>query len=247
MEIINSHIHLGNSWIIDSDYSEQSLIDDMDRNQISGMCILPLAEPKPDNVEAHNRIRRFIEAHPDRRLWGIADMHPRHDDETYKKEIRRCMVDLGFKAVKLHPLLHAVNPNAHCAKKAFDAAREYDVPIMIHTGLGVPSALPALVIPRAKEYADVKIVLCHAGGQIFAQEAMIVGQMFDNIYLEPSWVPSISLAGMFAAVGKERVVFGSDGACNTMTEIAKAESVGLSEEQKEWYFAKTAKALYKLD
>ena len=55
-KIINTHIHLGGSWVTDSEYTEEQLLQNMEENGIDGMMVLPLAEPKPDNFEAHDRI-----------------------------------------------------------------------------------------------------------------------------------------------------------------------------------------------
>ncbi len=155
MEIINSHIHLGTSHILDSNYTEEQLLADMKRNGLSGMMVYPLVEPQPDNIEGHNRIHRFAQAHPGQ-VWGVVDMHPRHLEEDYCREVRRCVRDLGFVAIKLHPYLHGVNPNNSCTTKCFDMARELSVPIIIHTGLGIPFSLPALVTRRARQIPTLK-------------------------------------------------------------------------------------------
>ena len=70
--------------------------------------------------------------------------------------------------------------------------------------------------------------------------------MFDNVYLEPSWCNARSLKAMLNAVGKERIIFGSDGDFNTKAELVKPDIVGFTEEEKEWYFAKSARKLYRL-
>ncbi|MBQ6913660.1 MAG: hypothetical protein IJQ30_05385, partial [Acidaminococcaceae bacterium] len=80
MEIINSHIHLGGSRVIDSNYSEESVLADMENNGLSGCMVYPLAEPTPDNFKAHDRVYKFIQDHPEKNIWGVADMHPRHDE-----------------------------------------------------------------------------------------------------------------------------------------------------------------------
>ena len=247
MEIINTHIHLGGSRVIDSNYSEESVLADMANNGLTGCMVYPLAEPTPDNFQAHDRVYKFIQDPPDKNIWGVADMHPRHDEDVYFNEVKRCVKELGFKAIKLHPLYHAVSPTHKAAEKVFRAARELDVPVIIHTGTGAPLAMPSLVIPRIQQFPEVKIVLAHAGGQYFDKEAIIVAKMFENVYLEPSWCNARSLKAMLNAVGKERIIFGSDGDFNTKAELVKPDIVGFTEEEKEWYFAKSAKKLYRLD
>ena len=58
---------------------------------------------------------------------------------------------------------------------------------MVHTGPGIPFALPALCIPAARKYPDLKIVLAHAGFAVFTAEAQVAATVCDNLYLETSW------------------------------------------------------------
>lgn len=59
---------------------------------------------------------------------------------------------------------------------------------MVHTGAGIPFALRSMVIPIARKFPDLNIVLAHGGNNISAGEALIVAQECDNVLLEPSWV-----------------------------------------------------------
>ena len=246
MEIINAHIHLGGSRILDTDYSEELLCESMEREGVTGICVMPFTEPYPDNFQAHTRIYEFAQANPHRGIWGIADMHPRHDEDVYRAEVERCVKELGFIAIKLHPCLQAVNPNSSKADKVFEAARDLKVPLLVHTGLGAPAAVPSLMIPRALQYPDLPIVLCHAGNEMYAEEALIAAELCENIYLEPSFVDPRHMKKMMTKLGKERLLFGTDGPWNIRTEISKAESAGFTDDELEWYFSKTARQLFQL-
>lgn len=243
-KIINSHIHLGGSWVADANYTEQQLINNMMENNIDGMMVLPLAEPTPDNFEAHNRIHRFSIENPGK-IWGVADMHPRHPEEVYIEEVRRCKEELGFVALKLHPLLHGVNPMSKVADKAYKAASEFNIPLMVHTGLGVTHS-PALLIKRAQQFPRLKIVLCHAGTMDKANEAIMAAELCENIYLEPSWCPSHYIERMIKTLGAERVIMGSDGIPSTAIEIAKAKHMNVSEEERAMFMGGSAIKLYNL-
>ena len=244
-KIINAHIHLGGSFVTDSYYTEEQLLKNMEDNKIDGMMVLPLAEPTPDNIEGHNRIYRFCQNNPGR-IWGVADMHPRHPEDVYCDEVRRCVLELGFVALKLHPLLHGVNPLSKVADKAYKVANELKIPLMIHTGLGV-SHSPALIIKKARQYPDLKIVLCHAGTMDKANEAIMAAEMCPNIYLEPSWCPSHYAERMIKTLGADRVVMGSDGLPSTAMELAKAANMNISAEEREKFLGLSAIKLYNLE
>ena len=242
--IINTHIHLGGSYVTDSNYTEEQLLKNMEDNNVYGMMVLPLAEPKPDYKEAHDRIYRFTQRMPGR-IWGVVDMHPRHPEDVYFAEVKRCVLELGFVALKLHPLLHGVNPMTKVADKAFRIANELKIPLMVHTGLGV-SWSPAILIQKAMQYPDLKIVLCHCGGMNGDNEAIMAAKLCSNIYLEPSWIPAHHIEKMIKAIGADRVVMGSDGLQSTQIDIAKAAAMNVSEEDKEKFLGLSAIKLYNL-
>lgn len=51
-----------------------------------------------------------MERHPGL-FWGMASLNPRLPEADYRREIVRCVRDLGFRAIKLDPSVHALPPN----------------------------------------------------------------------------------------------------------------------------------------
>ena len=244
-KIINSHIHLGGSWVADAEYNEEQLMKNMEENGVDGIMVLPLPEPKPNYREMHDRIYAMTQKYPGR-VWGVCDIHPRHPEDEYMAEVRRCVKELGFVALKLHPKLEGVDPVSKVADKCFRVARELDIPLMIHTGLGLNWSCNYLV-PKAMQYPDLKIVLCHCGTMMGANEAIQAAQLCPNIYLEPSWVPSHYIERMIHTLGADRVVMGSDGLQSTAMELAKAANMkSCSEEEIAAFLGESAVKLYKL-
>ena len=117
---------------------------------------------------------------------------------------------------------------------------------MVHTGTGIPFALPSMVLPRAKQFPGVTIILSHAGYCVYAQEALIVAQECSNIILEPSWTQPQNIKGMIKALGANRVMMGSDAVINIPVELAKIEAMELNEEEEAYYTAKTAINVFNL-
>ena len=62
--------------------------------------------------------------------------------EDYYEEARRCVQDLGFVALKITPIAHACHPSSKDAYYVYEVCRELKVPLMIHTGNGIPFADP---------------------------------------------------------------------------------------------------------
>ena len=154
--------------------------------------------------------------------------------------------DLGFVAIKLHPEAYCCAANAPQAKKVYEAARALKVPVMIHTGNGVASALPSLAIAAARAYPDVTFVLAHAGGGMFGSEALVAAQVCPNIYLETSWCPVYVLKNFVESIGCERLMFGTDNPDNVGVELAKYRALHLSDEQLAWCLGHTAETVFSL-
>ena len=244
MKIIDAHMHLGEDLIFNTDDSEEVLLKTMDANGVASLMLQPGIMAR-DQRKAHERIHRFSEEHPGR-VWGIACFSPYIEEAEYLKLVRWAVKDLGFKGVKIHPNAFCMAPTHPAAEKIYRVAMELDIAVMIHTGNGLPNALPSLCIPPAKKYPKLRFVLAHAGGGMFGADAIVAAQQCENIYLETSWTTVCDLEAMIKTIGAQRVMFGSDLVCNVPVELAKYKSLGLSEEQLECCFAKTAAEAYRL-
>jgi predicted TIM-barrel fold metal-dependent hydrolase len=245
MNIVDAHMHLGEDLIFLVNDTEEQLLSAMDANGVETLMLQP-GIVTPNQRKAHERIRDFALAHPGR-VYGIACFSPYLEEGEYSRLVRWTVKELGFKGVKMHPYAFCHSPGHPAAEKIFRAAAEFDIPVMIHTGNGVPNALPSLCLPAARKHPDLKIILAHAGGGMYAAEATIVAQECPNVYLETSWVPIYELQAMVNKLGPERILFGSDLANNIPVELAKYRSLGLSEDALGWCLGKTARKLFKLD
>lgn len=244
MRIIDAHMHLGEDLLFLTDDSERMLLDVMDRNGVNAQLVMPGIVAK-DQKKAHERIRRFADAHPGR-AWGIACFNPLMDDSEFRALIRWTVKDLGFKGIKVHPYAFCTGPTHPAVQKIFELAQELDIVVMIHTGNGLPIALPTAAIPAARTYPKVRIVLAHAGGGTFGADAIVAAEECPNIYLETSWVTVYDLKAMVERLGAKRVMFGTDLLSNVPVELAKYRGIGLSESDLEWCLGRTAQTVFGL-
>ena len=128
----------------------------------------------------------------------------------------------------------------------FETAHQLNVPVMIHTGLGGQLASPAQVIPAAKKWPDLPIVLAHAGFPTQSPDAVYIASLLENVILEWSWGMADDIAWSIKELGVEKNIFASDLMDNTMTEQVKAAECGLTEEELEWFLGKTAIKIFRL-
>lgn len=243
--VVDAHCHIGLSLVSGVEISEEKLLATMDANGVDLAMVMPQPHQGMEVAAIHDRIARFARQHP-RRIRGMASISPRVDETEYRREATRCVEELDFGALKLDPSVHALPPNHPRAEIFFATARDLGVPAIVHTGMGVPWALPALLIPPAQKYPDATIVMAHAGFAVFAAEALIVAQLCPNVVLEPSWCASFQVADMVRTIGADRVMYGSDHPSNVASELAKLQSIDLTNAELRAVLGGTASRLFQL-
>ena len=137
------------------------------------------------------------------------------------------------------PIGHAVNPESKDGMFAFSVADELGVPMMVHTGSGIPFSDPMKVLKAAKTFPKLKIVLAHAGMGMFTHQAVYVAEVCPNVYLEPSWTGIFDTGEIYRKVGARRMLFSSDHVNNVPVELKKYESV-IPAHELDWVLGKTA-------
>jgi uncharacterized protein len=243
--LVDAHQHVGDCRVFDVDVEDAVLCEAMDRHGLDHALVMPFPGAV-DPVATHDRIAR-LSASTNGRVRGIVNLNPHQDHGAYAHEAERCVTGLGFVALKLHTLGHAVDPVSKDGRMVFAQATRLGVPVMIHTGgAGEPFSRPARLLQLAREWSDTSVVLAHAGMGVASHEAAVVAQLCPNVYLETSWCGTLDTAMLVRMVGAERMLMGSDAAENVGIEIAKHRAIGLSEAEIEDCLGGTAAKVFGL-
>jgi predicted TIM-barrel fold metal-dependent hydrolase len=238
--VVDAHAHLGYDYVFEHDFNLQNLLEGIERNNIDVSIVQPGTTFDLKTIlKQHNNIAKLSKK-MQCRIFGMANPNPHLPRSKYYKELERCVKDLGFVGVKLHPLAHAVNPNSSTGRNVFEIASDLKIPIMVHTGSGIPWSLPSILTPMARDFSNLRIILAHSGGNLFSEEALLVAKNHPNIYLETSWTASSAIYRFCKVLGPDRIMFGSDHPENIPTELAKFRSIGLNQDELEWCLGKTA-------
>ncbi|NLS78977.1 MAG: amidohydrolase family protein [Chloroflexi bacterium] len=243
--IVDVHVHLGYDHTFDESFEKQYLLGKMAECEGIIQIVQPGTCHNLADVRAqHDAIAALCREFPGR-FFGMANPSPHLSDDDYRYEVRRCVRELGFVGIKLHPLAHGVQPGSRAARKVWEMANQLEVPLMVHTGGGVPFAAPVALIPMAREFAQVKVVMAHCGHIILAGEAGAAMDACPNIYGDTSWTPGHSLRGWCRAFGP-RLMLGTDHADNLPVELAKIRSSGFTPAEQDGLLFKTALEVYRL-
>ena len=245
--IIDVHAHLGEDVVFDEEVSEQQLIDFYQKYQVDGAIVQPyICRPYLEDTRAiHDRIYRLTKSQ-EKRFWGMASINPHFRPEDYDREATRCVKELGFVGLKITPIAHAAHPSSRDCFHVFEIAQELKVPLMIHTGAGVPFSDPISVLKAVECFPEVPVVLAHAGSEMHNQQAIYIAKIFEQVYLEPSWVGVIGVTNMVKQVGCGKILFSSDNIYNIPVELAKYRSVIPNEQELNKVLFQNAISLYGL-
>lgn len=244
--IIDVHAHLGYDNTFDEEFTLKEQIEKNADNNIDISILQPgTCHALEDVQKQHDDIAAAMKANPGK-FYGMANPYPYLSKKEYGDEIERCVEKLGFIGIKLHPLAHGISPTSKNALKAFEAASEFKIPLMVHTGAGVPFANPINMIPMAKRFPDVKIIIAHCGAILLAGETLLAMELCPNLYADTSWTPGFMIREWSHKVGADRFMMGSDHADNCATEITKIRTCGLDFEQQQWVLGKSAADVFNI-
>ncbi|MCI1931838.1 MAG: amidohydrolase family protein [Clostridia bacterium] len=245
--IIDVHSHLGEDCVFDEELDERGLLDAYERNGVDGGIVQPYL-PRiymEDHVAIHNRIYELTKT-KEKKIWGMASINPHFRPDDYDKEAYRCIKELGFVGIKITPIGHATHPSSKDAFHVWEVCRELKVPIMIHTGAGIPFSDPISVEKALEAFPDVTCVLAHAGSEMHNQQATYLARKFENVFLEPSWVGVIGVSNMIKQVGCTKILYSSDNVHNMPVELAKYRELIKNKDDLDNVLYKNAVRIYNL-
>jgi uncharacterized protein len=243
-KVIDAHAHLGECCVFGLLSTEEEMLRRMEECKVDATIVQPYPGAK-NACQTHDRIAEMCARHPGR-FFGLASLTPHGDYDAYRREVERCVKDLHFVGLKLHTIGHGVNPLSEDGDRVFATAHALGIPAMVHTGPGVPFALPSLCIPAARKYPGLKIILAHAGFAVFSAEAQVAASVCGNLYLETSWCIGEDIRWMISTIGPERVMLGADLPSNVPVEIAKYGALDLAPEVYDRVMGGTAVEVFHL-
>lgn len=148
---------------------------------------------------------------------GCASIDPTYPQ--WDKDLRCCVKELDFRAMRLTPLYHGYDPESGAMDEAIAAAGELDIPVLIpqrimdirqRHHLDVDNiVLPETVFALAEKYPECRIICTET---LIVDEDLPRIAPLKNLYIESSRQLT-GFAGVFARIveqcGADRILFGS--------------------------------------
>jgi predicted TIM-barrel fold metal-dependent hydrolase len=215
--IVDSHHHIGRKETPNGafTFSGSDLIARMDESGVRAtvaMHFVSALRTVADFRAANDYVAGEVARHPER-LAGAVCVHP-HLRGAGSEEVRRG-AEMGFRAVKLHPVMHGGYPLDRGVEPVVRLAGELGLPVVIHSDFAQPVCSPYAVADLAARCPETTIVLLHMGLQpgTCGSTPEIV-ERHPNVVVDTSQTPdapSHAYGRPVRVLGADRVVFGSDG------------------------------------
>lgn len=205
-------------------------------------------------ILANDEVAALVRAHPDR-LVGVASVDLSRPMEAVR-ELRRCVRDLGLRALRILPWLWNLPPNDRRYYPLYAECVELDIPFCLqvgHTGPLCPSE-PGRPIPYlddvALEFPELTIVGGHIGYP-WTTEMIALATKYPNVYIDTSAYKAsrfpAELVEYMRGHGKKKVLFGSNFPMIMPAEcLAQLDSLGLPDEARELFLGGNAIRVFRL-
>lgn len=156
--------------------------------------------------------------------------------------LERCVKELGFRGLKLHPTFNLYYPNDSLIYPVYAKAEELGIPVLIHTGASTLAGSrmkygdPLYLDDVAVDFPRLKIIAAHGGRGFWYDRALFLTRLHENLYLDISGLLPQRLLTYFPDLEKnaDKVLFGSDWPGPPVrANIEAIRSLPISQEAKE--------------
>ena len=201
LRIFDVHTHLGESDPDGSRISRDELVDAL--ALVGGRAaVFPLMEPGGYR-DANDTVLAAAEA-SEGRLVPFCRIDPQADPVG---ELERCLA-AGARGVKLHPRAERFDLRHPGVEKVLAAAAERRLPVIVHSGLGIPSlGRDALLL--GERFPEVPLVLAHVAVTDLAWIWRRLGD-HPSLFFDTAWWNPADHLALFALVPPGRILIGSD-------------------------------------
>ncbi len=203
---------------------------------------------------SHDEVAALTQKYPGR-FFGVASAELYRPMEAVR-ELRRCVKQLGFKALRVVPWLWNLPPNDRRYYPLYAECCELGVPFCTqvgHTGPLCPSE-PGRPIPYLDEVLLEFPELVVVGGHIgfpWLNEVISLARKYTNFYIDCSAYTAKrypqEIVEYMRGKGRTKVLFGTNFPMITPAQcLADLDTLGLDEETKRLFLYENAESVFKI-
>lgn len=204
---------------------------------------------------SNDEVASFVREYPDR-LIGVASVNLAKPMEGVR-ELRRCVRELGFRALRIVPWLWGLPPDDRRYYPLYAECVELDVPFCLqvgHTGplLTSETGRPIPYLENvALEFPELRIIAGHIGAP-WTQEIISLATKFPNLFVDTSAYKASRFPADFVEFmrgrGASKVLFGTNYPMLTASAcLEDISSLGLSADAQKLFLSGNASRVFKLE
>ncbi len=203
----------------------------------------------------NDEVASFVREYPDR-FVGVASVDL-HAPMNAVRELRRCVRELGFRALRIVPWLWGLPPDDRRYYPLYAECIELDIPFCLqvgHTGplLSSETGRPIPYLENvALEFPELRIVAGHIGVP-WTQEIISLATKFPNVYIDTSAYKATrypdDIVDFMRGRGCQKVMFGTN--YPMITASACLEGLGalkLGEREQSLFLSENARRVFKIE
>ncbi len=179
-------------------------------------------------------VQDWVKAEPDLFIPFFNPPEKSENRTEISQTVEHALGEDGFKGLKILLPFRSKIINERNLYSAYEIARNYDAPVLFHTGYPPPgtpgykmrisNAHPALLDEVIASFPKLKIIMSHCGYP-WSDVAIAMACQFPNVYLDisnmmymiPNKLKDILLHAK-EVIGVNKILYGSDGFCPEMVE-----------------------------
>jgi predicted TIM-barrel fold metal-dependent hydrolase len=225
----------------------------MDAGKVGKSLISAWIAPRKVMI-SNDEVTSFVAEAPDR-LIGVGSVDISRPMQAVR-EIRRCVQELGFKAMRVLPWLWELPPTDRRFYPVYTACAELGIPFCTqigHTGPLMPSEVgrPIYLDQVALDFPELVIVAGHIGYP-WTEEAIAVATKPENVFIDTSAYTvkryPAPIVEFMRGHGRHKVLFGTN---YPMIMPAQAldglDALDMDKRAVELFLGKNARRVFKID
>jgi len=209
--VLDVHAHIG-PWynFFTPRPTPEAMLAVMDRCGVDATVVSATLAIGVDAAAGNAEVVALVRRHPTR-FMGYAVFNPFQPGSA--DDVEQALAQPGMVGIKIHPDVQCYAVGGPLYAPAFELAAKHGVPVLTHTFVDSAFCDPLHFDAVAVRWPSVNIILGHAGvtGEGH-RRAIAVAQQHASLYLElcGSYTTGHWIRQMVAALGPERVLYGSD-------------------------------------
>lgn len=205
-------------------------------------------------ILSNEDVYRVTRAFPDR-FYGVAAVDLSRPVAAVN-ELRRCVRDWGFRALRVVPWLWGLPPDDRLYYPLYAECVELGIPFCLQVGHAGPmrASEPGRPIPYldrvALDFPELVIVAGHIGFP-WHDEMISLATKYPNVHIDTSAYKTsrypASVVAYMSAHGRKKVLFGTNFPMLSFTDaLAGLDKLGLDEEATQLFLSGNARRVFKL-